>query len=123
MHYAVRVGLLQGLCNLDRVSDRILHVLHRDDLVECFSLHVLHHDRPLALMFSHIMNGTDIGMVEDCSGAGFLKEPCPFRLMGIETVQEKLQGYRAGKLEILSLVDDPHAPFPGFFENHGTLAH
>jgi|ERR1017187_517745 hypothetical protein len=73
VHDAFGVGGVEGVGNLDGdIEETVeLHGTAGDEVLESLALETLHRDEGLAVFFSDIVDGADIGMVESGGGFGF----------------------------------------------------
>jgi hypothetical protein len=77
----------------------------------------LHGDERFAVLIVNFVDRADVGMVQGRSRLGFALESAErVRVFGYLVGQE-LQGYKAAKLHVLSLVDNAHAATAQFLDN------
>jgi hypothetical protein len=68
-------------------------------------------------MFLDVVDGADIGVVQQSRSTRFLEKPSPFGFAGVKTVWKEFEGDGTCKLKVLGLVDDTHAAFTKLFED------
>jgi hypothetical protein len=90
------VGLAQCFPDLDPVRPAILNLQSSlfDLFPEGFTFHVFHDDELLPLVFLYVVNGANVGMIEDGSSPGLMKKP--FGFDSVEAGRKELQGDSAG---------------------------
>lgn len=76
-----------------------------------------HDEEGLAQALVHVVDRTDVGVVQSGGGAGFA--PKPLQALGVLGVflGQELEGHGAGQPRVLSLVDDPHPAAPQPFRD------
>ena len=68
-----------------------------------------HDEELLSLVFAKVVNGADAGMVQRRGRARLPMEPLRRRLVAGQFGRQELEGDLPSKVQILGLVDDPHA--------------
>ena len=94
-------GDLQGLLRLQRSAPELV--------LERLAVHELHGDIGPVLVLADLVDGADVRVVQGRGGLG-LDEETLFEVGRVHEVRrQELQGHRPLELEVLGLVDDPHA--------------
>ena len=106
----VRMG--QSVGDLHPVADDTLRgqPVGGDERTEGLPLDMFHDDKGLALVFTDLVDGADVGMIQGRGGAGLLEEPGRgFRVL----LRQHLDGDRALERRVVSLIDlGPMPPSP-----------
>jgi hypothetical protein len=111
---AARVGLAQSRGDLggDVQGFGGLERAPSDPVPQGLALDVLHGDEGALVAFPGLVDDADIGMGERRRGLGLPQEPL-FEIGQLRKLRrQELEGHRALELEVLGLVDNPHAHRP-----------
>ena len=88
----------------------------RSPLLQRLTFEQLHRDEVLALVLTHIVDGTDVGVIQGGCSSGLA--PKTLQDLGITRIlRQELERDRASKASILGLVHNAHASFTEPFEN------
>ena len=111
MHDAGGVGDFKRIRNLHAVVNHLVdrHGLALDAVLEGAALEVLHDDVVTIGLFTNVVNGADVGMVESRGGAGFALEALAGLGVVGEFVGKEFESDAAAETEIFRLVDHAHA--------------
>ena len=110
MHDAliVRRGQTFGALHPDRHKFR-----HADRCPHPFPqrlpLDILHDEKNLSLLFDHVVDGSDVGVIEGGSALGFLQKSFVVTLIKLEPRRHPLDGNDPLQDGVLSPIDVPHA--------------
>jgi hypothetical protein len=108
---AFGVGGIERVRNFDGEVEQAvkLHGTASDEVLQSLAFEALHGDEGLAVFFSDIVDGADVGMVEGRGGFGFAAKAAERLGIFSEVVREEFQSDEAVETGVLSPVDDSHA--------------
>ena len=111
MHNPGRVRHLECVRDLYREVQEVFEAdgLALDALLQGCAFQALHDDEQPFLVFTDVVNGADVGMIQGGCGAGFaLKTLSRLRILG-QLFGKELQGHAAAKTLIFRLVNHAHS--------------
>ena len=119
MDDARRVSHIQRVGNL---RPKIHQLVDRDWLaldavLERRAIEILHHDVLAALVFSNVVDGADIGMVECGRRPRLAPEPLQCLRILRQFVRQKLQRDAAPQAQVFRLIDNTHAAAAQFLRD------
>ena len=109
---ALLVRELQPVADLDHERELVLDAGERllgDELPKLVALEQLHHDEEVAVRFTEIVNGHDVGMAQLGAGLSLAKEPGAELVGVIGLGGDDLQRDQPIQHRVVRLVDAPHA--------------
>ena len=111
MEHAARVRCLQGVRDLRSEVEQgfELQRTRAQPLLERFTLEKLHGDEGAAAVLVHVVDRADVGVLEGRCRAGLTLQALEGVVVAGEILRKKLQRDFAAELQVLGLVDDPHA--------------
>ncbi len=119
MHDPDGVSRGEAVGHLQRDLQRLMqsHPRRGNQLVERLARHVLHRDEVDAGIRRDVVDGDDVRVVQGRGGPGFLRESLPaYRVVQLFG-REDLHGDEPIEMEVLRLVDNPHAAFAELLED------
>ena len=108
MGHAVPVSVVQGLGDLDRVTQDLVQrqrTLAPDAIGECLSLEILHHQEVDAVLVPDIVKGADGWMVQTRNRFGLALEPLPEPGVTRHALREDFDSDRPVEPGVLGSVD------------------
>ena len=88
-----------------------------DDVLECRAVEKFHGDEGAAVIFTDVVDGADIRVIERGGGAGFTLEPIERLGIVSEIVGKKFESDEAAEASVFSFVDDAHSAAAEFFDD------
>jgi hypothetical protein len=76
---------------------------------QSFALYVLSSDEVLTVLFTNLINGQDVGMIERGSGVGFTLEAAEVHLVLCQSSRKQFDGDLATEAGVIGEVDLSHA--------------
>ena len=108
---ALGVGSFQSIGDLDAIIQELVggdeSLAH--SLLQAGAFQQLHHDHRLVVVFFHLINRADIGVVQGRSSAGLALKTLQGTLMARHILGQEFQGYAASQADIFRLVYHSHA--------------
>src|SRR5262249_11747627 len=89
----------------------------RQALAQRLSLEKLHHDELTAFVFSDVVDGTDVRVVQARGGARLALKTLDGDDIGGRILGQKFQGHHAAETAVPRLVDDSHPTASHLFED------
>ncbi len=119
MHDPLGVRCVQAVGNLDADFKELgnFQRLAADAVLQRLAFEQFHGDEGAAFVFADVVNGADVGMIEQGSGARFAAEALDgLRVLG-NIVGEKFQCDAAAQARVFRFVNDAHATAAQFFQD------
>src|ERR1700751_3934256 len=119
MDDALCMGGVERVSNLDgKRQDHIcLHRAIADLVFQGQSIHKLHDDERPTFVFTNLVNGADVRMVQSGSSTSFAAKAFQcLRVLG-KVFWQEFHSDKAPKLPVLCLVNDPHATTAQVFDD------
>ena len=85
------------------------HGFAADLLPQIFALQQLHDEERLALVFFDLVDGANVGMIQQRGGAGLALEALQRFFIFVKVFRQKLGGHPAFEVDVLGLVHHTHA--------------
>jgi hypothetical protein len=119
---ALRVGCIQRVGNLDRQTkqDFDLDRSSGDAMFQGHAIEKFHGDERIAGLFTDVMDGADIGMVERAGGLSLALEAVQGLGIASDLIGKKLQSDEPVQACVFRFVDDAHPPAAEPFDNAVT---
>jgi hypothetical protein len=119
MNDALGVGGVEGVDDLDGQREKNLHLQRTsgDAVLQRHAGEELHGDEGMAILFSNVVNGADIGVVQGRCGLRFaLKAGEGLGIAG-NVIGQELEGYEAMQASVFGFVDNTHATAAQLFDD------
>ncbi len=111
------MGLLQGIGDLNGITDYLAQLLDRDDLTEGEAVHILHFDVLLAVVLFDPVDRANVGVVQRRSRPCLLEKAGLLSIVGSQMMRKEFQRDDPVELRILGFVDHAHAALAELVEN------
>jgi hypothetical protein len=101
---------LQGVRHLDGIIQQIAgrHGSGPDPVLYAFAFQQLHYDHGLMLVFFHVMNGANVGMVQCGGGPGLTLKTGQHVWVACDVRRQKLESHKAMQPDVFGFVDHAH---------------
>jgi len=108
---AVAVSPVEGVRHLNADVDDLVNLQRTAGkaVPERLPLHQLHHDEGASVVFSDVVDGADVPVIERGGGPGLHPEPVERLLIARELFGHELDGNRPPQPDVLGSVDDAHS--------------
>src|SRR5262249_2399158 len=107
VHDAVTMGVIERICDLDRIAQHLFEWQHaaRQTEFQRLSFEILHYEERRSLCLADVVKGTDMGMIEARDSARLLLETKPALRVVFDLSVENLDGDRAAQSRVACPID------------------